>query len=458
MRLLFFAVMWFAAAAVSLAESPQEIYARGEALGRAGKLAEAATLIRQAADGGYAQAQYTLGTMYAFGDGVPQSKAEARLWYEKAAAQSHPRALFNLGLYYDKGISVAQDRVRALAYYKRSADAGDGEAAFNAGQILFMGDGVPADMADGVRWMERSAALNVGKAQASLGYVYQTGYGVRRNAERALDYYARAEAQGLKAAGERGLMLASTVLEEGLALERDRRGREALRMMDLACRYGQFYACYNAGRMRLKGEIVVKDISGALVSFRVACKWENAPGCTGIADAIMHGASATPDDIARTIKLATTLCDKGNVRACHNLAIMKIQTRFKINDQQGAMTLFAQNCFNKGFQPSCQPYMDMYNASLPKSSGGGSSGGMTWLEQGLIDVLGIAAGTMSALGSAGKYSTGSYAGYSSYASAASPSPPSGGYSPQDRADFNQFIASVSAYGQHVQCRPGNPYC
>jgi TPR repeat protein len=457
MRFVLVGLVWLVAAAgICSAESLEQLYARGDALGRAGKFSDAAPLIRQAAEGGYAQAQFALGSMYAFGDGVPQSKTEARLWYEKAAAQSHPVALYNLGLYYDKGIGVAQDRVRALGYYKRGADAGDGKAAFNAGQLLVTGDGVTPDVAEGVRLMERSAALDIPQAQISLGYVYSTGLGVPRNAQRALDYYARAEAKGFKVAAERGLSLASLVLEEGLALERDRRGREALRMLDLACRYGQFYACYNAGRMRLKGEIVAKDLNAAAASFRAACKWDNAPGCTGLGNAIVQGATGTADDFAKTVKLATTLCDQGNVRGCHNLAIMKVQPRYKIYDQPGAMKLLAQNCFNKGFQPSCQPYMDMYNASLPKSSGGGgSSGGMSWLEQGLLDVLGVVAGTMSAVGSAGQYSAGSYAGYSTTSSTGASS---GGYSPQDRADFNQFISSVSAYGQHVQCRAGNPYC
>lgn len=459
MRFLLVGLVWLTAAVGGcFAEDLAQLYARGEALGRAGKFTEAVPLIRQAAESGHAQAQFALGTMYAFGDGVPQSKTEARLWYEKAAAQSHPTALYNLGLYYDKGIGVAQDRVRALGYYKRGADAGDGQAAFNAGQLLVTGEGVTVSVTEGVRLMERSAALDIPQAQISLGYIYQTGLGVPRNAQRALDYYARAEAKGFTIASERGLFLASLVLEEGLALERDKRGREALRMLDLACRYGQFYACYNAGRMRLKGEIVAKDVNAAAASFRSACKWDNAPGCTGLGNAIVQGATATADDLARTVKLATTLCDQGNERGCHNLAIMKVQPRYKIYDQQGAMKLLAQNCFNKGFQPSCQPYMDMYNASLPNSSGGGSPGGMSWFEQGLVDVLGVVAGTMSAIGSAGQYSSGSYAGYSNYAPPSSTGVSSGGYSPQDRADFNQFISSVSAYGQHVQCRAGNPYC
>lgn len=449
------------AAQGAIAATPEELYARGYALGQAGKVTEALPLIRSAAEGGHAQAQFTLGSMYAFGQGgLTQSRDEARAWYERAAAQNHPVALYNLGLYYDKGLGVTQDRTRALDYYKRGAAAGDAKAAYNAGEMLFRGEGVPADPTTGIAYMEQSARQNTAKAQLSLGFIYETGISVRRNAERALEYYARAEAQGQQVGADRGTSLASTVLNEGLALENDGRGSEALRMFDLACRYGQFYSCYNAGRVRLEGKIVAKDLNGAARSFRAACKWENAPGCIGLANSIIFGADATPSDVAMTVKIATSQCDTGSVRGCHNLAIMKVQPRYKIYDQQGAMKLLAQNCMNKGFQPSCQPYMDMYNASLPQASGGGSSsGGMSWLEQGILDVLGVVAGTMQAAGAAGQYSAGSYAGYSSYIPPSSSiSTSSGGHSPQDRADFNQFISSVSAYGQSVKCRPGNPYC
>jgi hypothetical protein len=246
------------------------------------------------------------------------------------------------------------------------------------------------------------------------------------------------------------------VLEEGLALERDGYGREALKLQDLACRYGQFYACYNAGRLRYKGEKVPKDTTTALVNFRAACKWDNAPGCRALADAVLQGASATPEDIAMTIKMAKDLCTSGAPAGCHNLAVIKVRPRFNSLDFDGAQKLFAQNCLNKGFQPSCQPYYDMYNASLPQSSGNGSSGEMSWLEQGILDVLGVVAGTMSAMGSAGAYSSGSYGGYSSYSPPSSSGSYSSGSSPQDRVNFNNFIDSIKH--PSVQCRPGNPYC
>ena len=435
----------------SSAEAPEQAYARGIELGNAKRFAEAAPLIRQAAEAGLAQAQFTLGTMYAFGDGVPQSKTEARQWYERAAEQNHPRALFNLGLYHDRGISVTRDMAKAVAYYRRGAAAGDSQAAYNAGHILILGEDVPENRPEGIRLIEQSAALGEGKAHASLGYIHETGLGVKKDAARALEHYARAEQKGVGGTGQRREQLASFVLEEGLALERDGYGREALKLQDLACRYGQHYACYNAGRLRYKGQAVPRDVTTALVRFRAACKWDNAPGCRALADAVMEGASATPEDIAMTVKMARDLCNSGALAACHNLAVIKVQPRFNSLDFDGAQKLFAQNCLNKGFQPSCQPYFDMYNASLPKSSGSGSSGKMSWLEQGIIDVLGIAAGTMSAMGSAGAYSAGSYGGYSSYAP-----PASSGSSPQDRVNFNNFIDSIKY--PSVQCRPGNPYC
>jgi len=89
------------------AETAKASFERGMQLGRAGDFAAALPLIRSAADAGHADAQFTLGTMYANGQGVPLSKTDARLWFERAGAQDHPRALYNLGLYHDRGIGVA---------------------------------------------------------------------------------------------------------------------------------------------------------------------------------------------------------------------------------------------------------------------------------------------------------------------------------------------------------------
>ena len=46
-------------------------------------------MVPQAADKGFAEAQYTLGNFYEDGTGVMQDYAEAMRWYRLAAAQGH---------------------------------------------------------------------------------------------------------------------------------------------------------------------------------------------------------------------------------------------------------------------------------------------------------------------------------------------------------------------------------
>jgi len=48
---------------------------------------------------------------------VPQNYAEATKWYEKAAAQRDADAQFSLGLMYATGDGVSQDDVRAYVWY-----------------------------------------------------------------------------------------------------------------------------------------------------------------------------------------------------------------------------------------------------------------------------------------------------------------------------------------------------
>ena len=90
------------------AQSLQALFDRGMEAGHAGDYTSAFVLIRQAAEGGYAPAQYTLGTMYSAGQGAEPSRSEAAIWFERAAVQNHPLALYNLGLYYDLGMGVEQ--------------------------------------------------------------------------------------------------------------------------------------------------------------------------------------------------------------------------------------------------------------------------------------------------------------------------------------------------------------
>jgi TPR repeat protein len=444
-------------------EEAAALYARGNALGQAGNHAAAAVMIRQAAEKGHTQAEFALGSMFSNGQGVTMSKEQARIWYERAAAKSHPVALYNLGLYYDRGIGVKADRIRAVDYYKRAAKAGYGHAAFNAAQILMIGDGVPLDEKEGMSYMLMAAKLDVAPAFFTIGYAHEHGvWGMRRDAALALENFAHAEKGGIERAGDGRIRVSRLVTDEGVALEHDKQGQEALRFYDLACRFGGLYACHNAGNLRYNGRLgVAKDVVRAMADFRKACGFAAAPGCQAVMAAVLAGAPATPQDIDMARRYLTLSCNARDGAMCFNLAWMKMQPRFGAVDQKGAMTLLAQACLKYSYKPACQPYYSMYNASLPQQAPSRPARREeTFLDSALLAGMGAIAGTLGALGAAGAASRGTYSGYSTYGAASyAQTRPSASYSsPQDRLDFRQFISSVSSYGSSVRCRPGNPYC
>lgn len=85
-------------------------------------------LFKNAAQQGYAPAQYSLGVMYDQGQGVPQDYAEAVKWYRLAAQQGYVDAQGNLGAMYFNGKGVPKDRVKAHLWFNISATSGDTDA------------------------------------------------------------------------------------------------------------------------------------------------------------------------------------------------------------------------------------------------------------------------------------------------------------------------------------------
>jgi hypothetical protein len=79
----------------------------------------------QAAQLGYAKAQYSLGRMYATGKGVKQSFSMAKEMYELAVQQEHVDAMTNLGLLYVNGSGVEKDIVKARDLFIKAEALGN---------------------------------------------------------------------------------------------------------------------------------------------------------------------------------------------------------------------------------------------------------------------------------------------------------------------------------------------
>ena len=93
-----------------------------------GKYAEAFQQVKAEARQGIPHAQYSLGRMYAFGQGVERDMVTAVKWYRKAAEQGLAEAQYHLGEAYGAGEGVPQDYVRAYQWMQKAARNGEQKA------------------------------------------------------------------------------------------------------------------------------------------------------------------------------------------------------------------------------------------------------------------------------------------------------------------------------------------
>jgi len=138
------------------------------------------------AEQGGAEAQYTVGTMYATGKGTQLDYIEAQKWFRLAAAQDHPRALWSMGLLYDNGWGVERNRVEAFRWYRLAAEKGEPQAQTNVGAFYIEGLVIGQDVPEAIVWFRRAALQGQVRAMISLAKIYGEGLGVAQDRPRAL--------------------------------------------------------------------------------------------------------------------------------------------------------------------------------------------------------------------------------------------------------------------------------
>ena len=121
---------------------------------RRGDYATAYRLWGPIADQGAPDAQFYLGFMNEYGQGVPRNSVEAIKWYRKAADQHHAVAQFSLGIMYANGEGVPHSDSEAAQWYRLAADQGLAGAQFNLGIMYTEGKGVPQDHVLAHMWLD----------------------------------------------------------------------------------------------------------------------------------------------------------------------------------------------------------------------------------------------------------------------------------------------------------------
>lgn len=94
----------------------------------AGNFTKARKIWELLAELGHADSQFSLGRMFARGDGVKQDFSKAKVYFEQAAAQNHGRALYSLGVMARNGDGQLVNQEKAVELFERAIAAGYDDA------------------------------------------------------------------------------------------------------------------------------------------------------------------------------------------------------------------------------------------------------------------------------------------------------------------------------------------
>lgn len=156
---------------------------------------------------GSASSAYSIALMYQGGRGVEQDTAKAEEWYQNAYELDNIMAV-QIAI----GYEMEQDYAKALAWYEKAYEAGCNYADV-IGNYYYMGQGTEQDYAKALEWYEKAyddnnellktvddgdwlAGIYQEKATQlanNIANMYENGLGVDQDAEKAAEWYAKAE-------------------------------------------------------------------------------------------------------------------------------------------------------------------------------------------------------------------------------------------------------------------------
>jgi len=156
-------------------------------------------------------AQYYLGRMFYYGEGVEQNLAEAMKWYLLSSGQGDPDATLAIGFMYEVGDGVEISLETAIEWFKLALERG----AVNAGAAiavthLYDESGIYKDVSKGLEMLREHSEKGSVDAQYYLGAAYYEDKVISRDLGASLKYLRMAEEQG----DEEALELISWIYNE----------------------------------------------------------------------------------------------------------------------------------------------------------------------------------------------------------------------------------------------------
>jgi TPR repeat protein len=197
MKTVFLGLILFWVVSAQLADSvlPESVKVEQQhQTGWVGKL-DPADIKRRAAQGNDAEAMFTLGMFYEYGQHAEHDDVKSFDMYSKAAALGHPKAQHNVAYMYRYGQKPAEKSLsKAVETWEKSAGQGFSLSQRYLSILLLRGyDNVAPDLVRGLDFMKKAADKGDVIAQYRFGKILLTGkYGEKIDRDLALKYLKKA--------------------------------------------------------------------------------------------------------------------------------------------------------------------------------------------------------------------------------------------------------------------------
>ena len=206
------------------------------------------------------------------------------------AENGDPSAQYFLGLLMWYGDGVGTNRETALALFRKAAEQGHVHAQFNVGLILAFsgptGHGTEKEMATALGWVTNAASEGLADAQWLLGLMYRDGIGTEGNSkdyEQALKCFNEAADQG----SARGDFYVGLMHEYGLGTPQD--FKEAAKSYRRSASKQDPRAIYYLALMHAYGRGMDQDFQQAMILFKEAAEMGQVGAQIMLGKMYLHG-------------------------------------------------------------------------------------------------------------------------------------------------------------------------
>lgn len=165
------------------------------------------------AEKGNPEAQNSLGLIYLYGWGIPQSYNEALKWFKKAAKNGHAQATENINKTFDsikidsevmlrQGLAIlneddaAYDKDKGIKLLTQSAELGNAKAASVLGLELAGVNGASVDYESAIKWLTVAADQDISIAQKKLSKIYLSDKWSSKDYPKAFKWLMKLAEQG----------------------------------------------------------------------------------------------------------------------------------------------------------------------------------------------------------------------------------------------------------------------